>query len=519
MVNEGRNDSKIPNVLPPKQHKKLKQHHKQGSVRHVEKRRVSTCLFADRIARASLEAYHMYVPQSFRDEQRQTVVAALIAFFHPRSDSDEQLQPNTKIMTMEDDGKASFFDDNGGYLQVMGLGVGTKFLQEEILENEYKHKKVREYDGKHIQHEKETQTNCLDHIGYGARVRDCHAEVLARRSFCRQLALEVLYHLKSSKTTDDSIGKYTTILPNNYIPILECMPHRNIDESIPSSTTNIHEPKYKIKANVTLHFYTSSTPCGNAALKKFAKMSKETFDATLSPNSWPDPQPHPPIPSHSIRLGQMSLLLKKNAKKCYEECNHAEHDKIVDKTTPDINATTPVKKNTLNSKYAGQSKNTLSSSEQSTYIINNDTFKQLDDKSKSLEDLENEHTTNKQQKTVCTKKKMKQFPQQKIWPCNQNDNWCPPGCTIVAQSKSEKKGSIHCCSDKICRWNVLGWQGSFLSTIVLSSSASASSSASNQVKIQSITIGRKMSSCICKRALCCRVGKCFGINGGKYGNV
>ena len=47
---------------------------------------------------------------------------------------------------------------------------------------------------------------------------------------------------------------------------------------------------------------------------------------------------------------------------------------------------------------------------------------------------------------------------------------------------------------KICRWNCLGVQGSFLATML-----------EEPLYISSLTVGRKLTECICRRAVCCRL--------------
>ena len=107
--------------------------------RHAEKRRTSTCRFADRVARISVDKYHELERQNPSDAtDRFACVASIVA--HMRGDD---------------------------RLVVLAMGVGTKFLTESELESE---------------------RNGV----YGRRVRDCHAEVLARRAFRRELTLQML---------------------------------------------------------------------------------------------------------------------------------------------------------------------------------------------------------------------------------------------------------------------------------------------------------------------------------------
>ena len=195
--------------------------HKQGSVRHVEKRRRSTCIFADRIANHSLQYYNQI--KSNNDEQ--TCVATIIAKF-----------------------------DNDDNLQIMAMGIGTKFLNESTL------------------HKEETSRV------YGMAVRDCHAEVLAHRAFQQQLCLELSHHLNGNPFTN-----YKAILQRN--------------------------KTFELRPNVTLHMYTSSAPCGNATLKKFCKLKREVFDPSLGHNEWPIYM-HNKVKPHPGQ--QYSLLVKKD---------------------------------------------------------------------------------------------------------------------------------------------------------------------------------------------------------------
>lgn len=312
----------------------MSSNHADGAVRHAEKRRTGTCQFADRVATLSIEEFRRCVPSSFRESQKQTCLATFVAHF------------------------------KDGALQLMGMGVGTKFLPESLLrleeQGEPKDRIFLGLDG-------------MRYSGYGKRVRDCHAEVLARRAFQRQLLTEIQW-----------------IMQNRIGEGYRCVLQRT------------SEGKFELKANVSIHMYSSSAPCGNATLKKFAKMEKEKFDASLGPNEWPLVE-HEPIGGHSLRLGQFALLVKK--------------DRAASPAPPE------------------------------------------------------------------------KVPQGKMWPANENDEWCPPGTSIVRF----RQGSLHSCSDKICRWNVLGLQGSLLSSLL-----------STPLYMSTLTVGRKFTSCICRRAICCR---------------
>lgn len=82
-----------------------------------------------------------------------------------------------------------------------------------------------------------------------------------------------------------------------------------------------------------------------------------------------------------------------------------------------------------------------------------------------------------------------QKKRRKQWPCTESDTWCPPSCSITRFNK----GTIHSCSDKLCRWNCLGMQGSLLSSVL-----------EEPLYMTTLTVGRKFTRAICQRAVCCR---------------
>ena len=184
------------------------------------------------MASVSLDAYKSSVPESYRDANKQTCVATIVAHY-----SSNNLSSNEDII------------NDVGKLKVIGLGVGTKFLSDDIIKNE--------------------QNADI----YGKRIRDCHAEVLARRAFRRQIALEILADLKAIRNDESAVSSKTnTNDDHDDFSILE----RGCGNG--NQQNNIC---YRVKSNVTLHFYASSAPCGNATLKKFVKMEKEIFDTSL----------------------------------------------------------------------------------------------------------------------------------------------------------------------------------------------------------------------------------------------
>lgn len=208
------------------------------AIRHAEKRRTATCRFANRVARVSMDHYRRVVPTSYQESQEHTCIA-------------------TVVLSHKYDHR----------LKVVAMGVGTKFLTENLI--------LKETCGEEC---------------YGERVRDCHAEVLARRAFRRFLSEQLLQcnpkHDSKDDRSDDNL-------------ILERI---DADEQ---------GRRFRLRNGWHVHFYTSSAPCGNSVLKKFATMKKEVYLEDLQDSEWPCHQ-HSTMPGHSIPMGQFALLVKKD---------------------------------------------------------------------------------------------------------------------------------------------------------------------------------------------------------------
>jgi len=278
----------------------------------------------------------------------------------------------------------------------MGLGVGTKFLSHSILRQE---EEEEESTGMSQTELESYLEDTMDQFqtkkkgnSYGRRLRDCHAEILAKRAFRYQLLKDIILHLQQQKQPHT-----TSPTSSSYRPILR--------PSSSTSTTSYKFPQYELIPGITLHYYTSSTPCGNATLKKFAKMEKQSYDATLDYDTWPTWKRHEMIAGHSLHLGQFSLLLKKNVEE-------------------------------------------------------------------------------KEEQQQCT-------------PVTKSKYYLPPGTALPTTTTTTS--SIHSCSDKLCLYNVVGLQGSLLSSLL------SSSSSTTPMYMSTLTVGRKFTECICRRAICCRV--------------
>jgi hypothetical protein len=185
---------------------------------------------------------------------------------------------------------------------------------------------------------------------------------------------------------------------------------------------------------------------GNATLKRFARMEREKFDASLGPDEWPT-QIHEPVPGHSLRLGQFALLVKKDGSTSSSSSSTGvglDDDGIVDE--PRSTATAMLTREPPEEGGEGNPRIRI----------------------------------------------------RKTWPCREDDGWCPPSCSIP----NFGRGTIHSCSDKMCRWNCLGLQGTLLMSVL-----------DEPLYMSTLTVGRKFSGAICKRAVCCRADG-FGARGG-----
>jgi Adenosine-deaminase (editase) domain len=353
-------------------------------VRHVEKRRTGTCKFADRVAKLSLEHFRAVVPLQYRRSQPQTCVATIVAHVQKRNAT---ASPPSKDP-----------DEIVDKLAVVALGVGTKFLTEATLR---------------------APPDSTTHKCYGDRVRDCHAEVLARRAFRRHLLLEILHDLQGTCTPNCQCQAGSHLASSSIRMLERVSPADILDKQ--------HDPdagvRYQLRRNVTLHFYCSSAPCGNAVLKKFCTIKRETFQPEWKIDEWPV-QPHPHIlPGHSLQLGQFVLLCKKD--------------------------------------------------------------------NSPVQDNDGEDAVTYGSDTAETPNPTLLSAREAAWPCHKNDDWCPAGTTTVWTGR----GSLHTCSDKIARWNMLGLQGGYVAPFL-----------SKPLFLSTLVVGRKFSSVTCRRAVCCRLG-------------
>lgn len=101
----------------------------------------------------------------------------------------------------------------------------------------------------------------------GMVLKDSHAETLARRGFLACLWNEIEYSLEfkqSNKATNHLVVKddHTKFQTRNLLEAIESLPNRDDDGS---------SLLFRMKPCITLHFYVSDSPCGDAAIYEVRK--------------------------------------------------------------------------------------------------------------------------------------------------------------------------------------------------------------------------------------------------------
>eukprot|EP01040_Poterioochromonas_malhamensis_P004221 gene4221-4521_t len=139
---------------------------------------------------------------------------------------------------------------------VVSFGVGTKVVSKEIIES----------------HRTSSSANSI--------VRDLHAEILAKRGFQRFLYQELEKFMSSTSSSSNCFDVVQSIFEQS------------------ERANNL-----KIKDNIKFHLYTSSQPCGNACIKRWAKNDNKKDPLTAF-------QPHSRIYVTAAVEGQIAVLTK-----------------------------------------------------------------------------------------------------------------------------------------------------------------------------------------------------------------
>ena len=322
-------------------------------MRSAEKQRISTCELADNIARVVIDLFHKKKPSFI--EYKQTVLAGFV------------------------------LQNPDNELNVLSLGVGTKVIPAKQLSDSY--------------------SDQNDHNLACAVVKDCHAEVLARRAL-------LLY--------------FNEYILSNYLQLYSTntQQYDNMNTNLPF-IVNKHTGLLQLNREFTLHFYTSSQPCGNATIKKWIKSKKSIYYNNLSKYEYPkELHIHEPIQITARNEGQISFLVKRNNR----------HITTTSPTTsPDTTTTTitdiPHISATPSTPHQSNLTTPLAPSALSHNILNN-----------------KDHNNNNSSTTHAS-----------ISSNNNNtilssDAFPPPGTAFLESGE----GCVMTCSDKITKWNILG---------------------------------------------------------------
>jgi len=329
----------------------------QAIKRHGEKSRQSSCAFAESVAKVAIETFERLREKTERKYNLsaetttaplRTVMSAFIA-----------LDARTNAMTC------------------LTLANGTKTISDEEFDREMEKKS----------HER-------------GKLRDLHAEVLARRALKRYLALEMKALVSSEGCEDDEDSFLLERIENT------------ADDGKDGGRDRI---LFRMKAHKSIHLYVSSCPCGNATVRKWAKGGMEDGNGDkLGPFTMPAQTHETPFLPLDAQRGSVAVALKKATTSSMTARSDEDDDAKV--VAAAVNAL--------------HEKGTLAN-----------------------------------------------------------------GTVPVGENRV---GRMCTCSDKIALWNVVGVQGSLLSTKLM-----------EPIFIQSITIGRKFAYKHCARAFCCRVSKVF----------
>jgi hypothetical protein len=265
-----------------------------SNIRHSEKNRVSSSLFADAAAQIVLRAFRTVCPTDLQHSVQQTVVAGVVACRGGTQSRGTGVNANSEEPALrkdQDEVKTSdttcdrFIDryPGGIELECIALGMGTKFLR----------------------------TMELMQDTAGCKIRDSHAEVLANRALKIFLYEEIARHLQHlDNGSADRPSQQTSSCDDDFVlePIVDASCH------VEGRPSQVGLRGFRLRQNVTLHFYCSSQPCGNACWRRWGNgRTTQPEAADLQTVRLPESVPHPPLHVVARNQGQVALLAKKEA--------------------------------------------------------------------------------------------------------------------------------------------------------------------------------------------------------------
>eukprot|EP01047_Picozoa_sp_COSAG01_P009896 COSAG01_NODE_413_length_17368_cov_15.823672_7_plen_616_part_00 len=367
--------------------------------------------FADAVGKLALEAFRARCPRFAASQTDQTVLASVIVRHCPPCSGNAEAV-NIGTLPASDGlsgaqlstSAASAMETMTQFMRVVSFGVGTKFMPAHDVT-------ARAEEG---------------------RIRDSHAEVLARRGLLRFLYAEIA---RCWKSEDGRVGDDD----DSAEAAQECSNHggRAVFERRAS------DGKCVLKRGVTFHLYTSSAPCGNACLSRWTRSAST------------------------------------NGRGTSEDCASAYLRSVY----PRRHIGAP-ERQLFSAKHEGQ----IAALIKGSWLDSSDSTAAAATQPPAPEPY--------------------QHVPRELLSCDRHGT-VPPGCSsILANPTHADELANHLgidavvgrasyslsCSDKIARWQSLGFQGVLLLRWL-----------ATPLYFETISVGRKFSQARCERALCCRL--------------
>ena len=368
--------------------------------RPVEAPREATCAFADAVARACLGALGPEARAEVVGPGRQGVLAGFV-LAAPGGSPPTAGSPDTPGAKRSREALSPPLfgaTKDPAPMRAVALGTGTKFLPNALLSG--------------------------PGAAAGRLVRDCHAEVLARRALKRFLLREIRCACPGGGGSD----------------VLELSPS---------------EPgRFRLRESLSLHFYSSSQPCGNASLKRWAKGGGVPARPDLGLEEWPSGA-HERLHVTARAEGQVALLVKRDGGAATVE--QAPGEEIKSLPSPPEDGDGPAATN--------------ASGDIGDRVGEGGGRRPENPRGRQSTDRDRDGSA----RVSCGR-----------------GGVVPPGAVPLDQTPL--LGQTMTCSDKMARWNALGVQGGLLAQLL-----------DAPLRLATVTVGRKFSRRHLERALCCRL--------------
>ncbi|EFA85840.1 adenosine deaminase acting on tRNA 1 [Heterostelium album PN500] len=182
----------------------------------------NSTLLKDRIARLSIDHYEKLAKKGKPNEKEWTVIASIVAI--------ESM--NNDITNNNNNNNQNNIDIDNSKMTVLSIGTGNRCV------------------GK--------QSMSLN----GDVINDSHAEIICKRSFQRYLYNDIIALLSNIDNNNNSNKNNNN---NNQYKSIILQPIENNNNNNKNNKNNSHT-LFKLKDNVSIHFYVNQTPCGDCSI-------------------------------------------------------------------------------------------------------------------------------------------------------------------------------------------------------------------------------------------------------------